>query len=200
MYRTTGAEGQPEPSLLKVLECELCGWCQPSICWPLLREPIMGTNPIGHYHGRLTFIGCCCHCTDQQKPSPGWSKCGRAFMDMDKIDPSDISQTWGEAATITAKMELVFEEPRFGIVVWEENQRPTGAAHKAPSTGILEPFHSLSMLLCLLSQPRSGTASIKPATLMSGPNRAHTACCIDYSVALFHTQHTHTHRRTHPLI
>lgn len=116
------------------LECNLCQWCQLSICWPLLRGPIMGTDPIGHYHGRLTFIGCCYHCTDQQKLSPGWFKCGRAFMDMDKIDLSDITQTWGKAtATITAKMEFAFEEQRSWIVVWEENQSPKGAAHKASS-------------------------------------------------------------------
>lgn len=118
------------------LECNLCQRCQLSICWPLLRGPIMGTNPIGHYHGRLTFIGCCYQRTDQQKPSPGWFKCGRAFMDMDKIDPGDITQTWGEATTtITAEMEFAFEEQRSRIVVWEENQRPEGPAHKASSIG-----------------------------------------------------------------
>ncbi len=39
-------------------------------------------------------------------------------MDMDKIDLSDITQTWGEATTtITAKMEFAFEEQRSWIVV-----------------------------------------------------------------------------------
>lgn len=39
-------------------------------------------------------------------------------MDMDKIDPGDITQTWGEATTtITAEMEFAFEEQRSRIVV-----------------------------------------------------------------------------------
>lgn len=38
----------------------------------------------------------------------------------------------GKAATITAKMEFVFEQPKSWIVVCEENQNPERAAHKAP--------------------------------------------------------------------
>lgn len=57
-------------------------------------------------------------------------------MDMDKIDLSDITQNTGEAtATVTVKMEFAFEEQGSWIVVWEENQRPKGAAHKAWSIG-----------------------------------------------------------------
>lgn len=48
----------------------------------------------------------------------GRFKCGRAFMDMDAIDLSDITQTRGEATTtVAAKMEFVFEEQRSWIVV-----------------------------------------------------------------------------------
>lgn len=78
-----------EPSLYS------CQSCQLSICWPQLTATVMGTNPIGHHQGGLTFIGCCGRRTDRQEPSPGWFKCGRAFMDVDKIDLCDITQTWG---------------------------------------------------------------------------------------------------------
>lgn len=40
-----------------------------------------------------------------------------------------------ETTTVAAKMEFVFEEQRSWIVVWEENQSPKGAAHKASSIG-----------------------------------------------------------------
>lgn len=55
-------------------------------------------------------------------------------MDMDKIDLSYITKD-GETTTITAKMEFSFEVRRFWIVVWEENQSPEGAAHKASLIG-----------------------------------------------------------------
>lgn len=140
----------------------------------------MGTNPIGHYHGRLTFIGCCYYCTDQKKPSPGWSKCGRAFMDMDKIDLSYITKDGGNNNN----------NSKDGVCLWSAEildcclrgkSKPRGSCSQSfidwPYWNHFIVYRCSSA--CSLS-PGSSRASIKPATLMSGTSHANNTSPMDY--------------------
>lgn len=165
---------QLEPSLRKI---GVYRRCQLSICWPQLRGPIMGTNPIGHYHGRLTFIGCCNHCTDPQKTSPGWFKCGRAFMDMDKIDLGDITQTWGKSNNNNNSKD--------GVCLWRAEiqdccLRGKSKPPEGGSQSLIDWPYWNHFIVCRCSSarsplsPGSTTGSIKPATLISATHHLNT--------------------------
>lgn len=115
--------------------------------------------------------------TVASKPAPRWSECGRAFMDMDGIDPqwhhSDMEESAAATATtttITAKVEFPFEEQRSRIVVWEENQSTRGSCSQSRID--LPYWNHFIVYRCCSLRPGSAGASIKAATLMWGT----TAC------------------------
>lgn len=156
------------------LECSLCWGCQLSICWPWLRGPIMGTNPTTHYHGRLTFIGCCYHCTDQQDSSLGDSSVGEPLW------------TWMKStyATSLKHGRSNNNNSKDGVCLWRAEildcclrgkSKPQGSCSQSlidwPYWNHFIAYRCSSA--CSLS-PGSSTGSIKPATLISGTNHANT--------------------------
>lgn len=169
-----------------------CCCCQVSVCWRRLRGPIMGTNPIGHYHGRLTFIGCCYHGTDQRDRSLGDSSVGGTLW------------TLIESTSVTSlKHGGSNNNSEDGVCLWRAEIPDCCARAKSKPRGsrsqrlIDRPYWNHFIVYRCRSacspSPGFSTGSIKPATLISGTNHSNTTVrgCMDYSP---------THTPAHPYL